>query len=197
MTVALLLLGGCSADPETLPEGTTRIIDQSDAEFLWVCQESNHHLCKVHRIAGVSPTLPTCRVDEKPIYSYSWGRFVEVFAECTEADGTGWLWGDWGRFVTCEQDEDCPQLERYGEAYECRAGFCQNVDLIAHPPGLPNSNDLTMLCRGDTPRYEPNDHTADDYPTPMDLKLEAACPKLYDEPHAACDSIPDGCFDPR
>jgi hypothetical protein len=197
--VALLLLGACQSAPDAdaLPEGTMRIADQSGAEFLWVCQESNHHLCKVHRIAGVSPRLPECFDDERPEYTYGWGRFVEVFGLCRDADGSGWSWGDWGRFLVCEQDADCPQLVRYGESYECRAGFCQNVDLVAHPPGLPDSFDMTTLCHGDAARYDEHDLTADDYPTKLELEIEAACPHFLDQPHAACESIPDGCPDVR
>lgn len=170
-------------------DGLLRIEDQSGAEFFWTAEE------KVHRIVGVSPPLPECSSDDyRPDYTYGWNRFVDVFAMCWAVDGTGGSGrSDWGRYLICDDDGDCPQLTRFDHFYECRAGFCQSIDLEAYPPGLPNSIDMEMLCRGDAPRYE--EEAFPDSPTALDLEVEAACPN--EDRFAACTSVPDGCFDPR
>jgi len=192
---SVLLLCACSADDgSALPEGTLRVVDQSGAEFFWVCDEELDD-CDVHRIAGVSPPLPPCGKNSVPGYGYGWWRFLSINAWCGHGDGTAVGNTDWGRYVTCETDQDCPAIQHAAEAFECRAGFCQNVDLDNHPPGPPRGVEMEALCYGDAPRHAYDGSpilTPPERPEEMERALEAACPN----PSEACAYIPTGCPDP-
>ena len=174
-----------------------RVVDQSDAPFFWSCTDDN---CDVHRIAGVSPPLPPCDVvfpgAEEPqtaSYSYGWNRFISIVGRCRGADGAAGGLVDWSRYVVCDADDDCPPLLGYDDVFECRAGFCQNVDRETYPPGPPRRIDLERLCMGDGPRYE---REPDGSSTTPEIRavLDIACPG--NDPQAPCASIPDGCPDP-
>ena len=193
--VALLLLGACSSDADTLPEGTTRVVDQSGAEFFWVCDDELTD-CDVDRIAGVSPPLPPCGTLGEPVYICGWWRFLGIDGFCLHPGG-GMASIDWGRALVCEVDEDCPEIEDAAETFECRAGFCQNTDLSAHPPGPPRGIDMELLCFGDMPRYEDGIEgigvlSPTEKPAELVAALEAACPNASE----ACDYVPAACPDP-
>jgi hypothetical protein len=185
--MVVVLAAACS-DADTDPRGV-RIVDQSGGEFFWTAEEH------VHRIAGVSPELLPCGEDEHADYTYRWNRFVSVVGMCWDLDGSGgWTSSAWDRAVVCDRDEDCPQLTRHDEAFECRAGFCQSVDLEAHPAGIPGYSDMVLLCLGDEPRPEVIDY--DGHPNALDHLLDVACPGQYGQTDEPCLSIPDECPDP-
>jgi hypothetical protein len=191
--VMLLVLVACESSSRE--DDDLRIVDQSGAEFRWVCGGDDH--CAVHRIAGVSPEGPSGCGGSTPdsIYTPYALRFFEVVGVChgvspdgVEGFGMG---GNAGRYLVCETDDDCPAAfyDQYRFAmtadYECRAGFCQSAD---EAPGLPTRPEMLMLCTGEEPRYEP--YVVD---PALDAALDAACPV----DNAPCTSVPPGCPDPR
>jgi hypothetical protein len=138
----------CSDQPEML-------VDTSDARFEWRCSKD---VCEF----GVLPETPEpvwCPEADVPGYSYVWGRFIEVLSVCGDPDGSGWSagYGD-GRFLACDADEDCPQLDFYEHPswYECSAGLCQNVDTERFPrdSGFVSQNEAVNLCLAEAPRAE-------------------------------------------
>ncbi|MBC8074091.1 MAG: hypothetical protein IAG13_37570 [Deltaproteobacteria bacterium] len=187
--MVLAMVVGCAPEDGDDPS-TFRITDQSGAEFLWTCTGDKDRDC-VHRIAGVSPPLPTCDEGEVPGYSYRWGRFLQIFSYCdNDPDDDGWLFQPWYRAVVCEEDIDCPQ-ELPKKVYECRAGFCQRAE--RDPAELPIRFDLIILCNGDEPRSETIE------PLSVSPEVEAVCPDhdpgLYFLQY--CEDVPAGCPDPR
>src|SRR5690606_27863493 len=78
---------------------------------------------------------------------------------CAFDDGSGWSagYGD-GRFLACDADEDCPQLDfhEHPSSYECSAGLCQNVDTEAFPRDIVYEPEAVALCLADSPRGEAN-----------------------------------------
>lgn len=183
MVIAFLAACADTSDPDP---STFRITDQSGGVFLWTADE------RVHRIAGVSPEFVPCFEGEVSGYIAVGHRFVAVLGLCSDpATNLSRPRSIWSRFVVCESDEDCPQIDRFDKAFECRVGFCQNVDLEAYPKGIPDHSDMLGLCTGDEPR--PAEAAAE--PSPMDIAVAAACPSEYAS-DVPCDYIPDGCPDP-
>lgn len=189
--VVVLGLGCNAARDETLPAGTWRIVDQSGAEFFWVCDDDER--CAVHRIAGVSPPAPAlrpCDLTQPSAYHYSVGRFFTIVGACNDGGILGWR-----RFVVCEGDQDCPPLLTQGELYECRAGFCQNVDVERFPAGVPNKLEIENICFGDHERYEEGfEDEYGDHPDDVAQLIDAACPHGYGD--FPCVTLPAGCRDP-
>jgi hypothetical protein len=183
--IALALALACS--PFEREDPHPRIIDQSGAEFFWVCTQQS---CEVHRIAGVSPPLPECLPREEAEYGVSVARFFAIAATCVEEGYFPFIIEE--RFVVCDDDADCPQIEQeeFGALYECRAGFCQNIDTETYPLGLPDARDLERLCTGHVLRG------GDDRPSSeLEAAIAVACP--VDDYRTPCESIPSACPDPR
>lgn len=142
------LMMACSDQPEVL-------VDTSGARFGWECSKG---ACEL-RVLPESPDPVWYPETCDPGYSYVWGRFVEIVAVCGFDDGSGWSsgYGD-GRFLACDADEDCPQLDfhEHPSLYECSAGLCQNVDTETFPrdSGFVLENEAVALCLAETPRDE-------------------------------------------
>ena len=204
-----MLLGGCADDSfgpppiaggdggsdesssddasEPLPdEQPLRLVDQSGAVFFWDCETDDDGDCHVRRIEGVSPPLATCS-NPRP-YGYFAFRFFEIVASCGDESGTSWD-DDAARYAVCESSADCPQ--RDDAKFECRAGFCQNVDTELYPAGLPDLWEIDLLCIGDNPRF------STDYEEMVDIwnRADEACPSVVR--HEPCNYLPAGCADPR
>lgn len=183
--LGLWVLSACHHD--TAPTSLT-LRDQSRAEFAWICEGDDD--CRIERIHD-QPILPPC-IDSTPGYRYSWNRFFEITAMCTDPDGIWLEISSWGRKAVCEVDDDCPQIADPADpaAYECRAGYCQNADHGRYPPDvLPTWFDMYILCIGDDPRSD-----VDGIPPDLEAALDAACPPGSTDP---CEYIPEGCPDPR
>lgn len=181
-----LVLAACNdgADEPAEPE---TIIDQSGAVFGWECDADS---CTITRVDGSPPPPDGMCGTLKPAYSYSWGSIIEISAVCADAEGWVSLPG-WGRFVVCEADADCPTVVSSGGAddYVCHAGFCRSVDSMAFFDELPNRWMMESLCFGERPRFEEFDDDA------LWAAIETACPgESINDP---CNSIPNGCVDPR
>ena len=177
----------CESSPLTLEEANpTTLRDQSGAVFDWDCSGEERRSCKLSSIDG-EPALPPCDDPQKAGFSYSWGRFVELHAICSTNFGWGSI-GGWERLTVCEADDECPQMLGVDQPqdYECRAGFCQNVDLEQFPAEqLPDWSTMLLLCTGDMPRYQ-------EFPADMVAAVNEACPD-----HGECFKFPEGCPDPR
>jgi len=169
-----------------------RLTDQSGGVFAWDCTQYTG--CELHRIDG-SPPLPACASHERPGYGYSWSRLISLDGACRHRDGWSWSFvPGWSRLVVCETDADCPQLNflLVPDEFECRAGFCQNKDIAAYPPGeLPRRFDMIDLCLGDDARRAGGYDVADEF----QAALDEACPP--DDPEQKCSSLPPGCPDLR
>ena len=189
--VALVALVSCS--PLEREDPHPRIVDQSGAEFYWVC---SRHDCEPHRISGVSPPAPEC--EHGPgFFREDWrARFLEVVEGCP-LPGDGWWFADAdgnGRIVVCDEDTECPEVEGVSISFECRAGFCQSDDTEEHPPALLSQPEVVKVCTGHVPRGE------DDSPSPeLAAAIEVACPSEHDDnPYIRdCVGVPPECPDPR
>jgi hypothetical protein len=186
--LCVLALGACG--PSLAEQNPETVTDQSGTTFKWDCSKNND--CDLVRLGDVPP-LPVCGdEDSTPGYSYSWGRFLEIYATCF-FDG-GWeLSPPLGRITVCKDDSDCPQLVQYRDPYrfECRAGFCQSADHESFPPGaLPKRREMLLLCYGSTPRSA-------SAPTQLPSGLLAAVAEACPNESSPCVSIPEGCPDPR
>lgn len=163
----------------------TTLRDQSGAVFDWNCAEDR---CRPE--PQEDAPYQFCPDAERQIYSYAWSRFFEITAACAGDDGGWGALPQWSRLVVCESDAECPQRFDAGrdDAYECRAGFCQHVDLERFAPDiLPSSHTMYQLCFGDMPRF------GDESDLPgIFAAVDEACPDS-----GSCLRIPDGCPDPR
>jgi hypothetical protein len=187
LALAALVLAACDDSPST-PEQPETITDQSGAVFGWKCDDKR---CYVERL-DESPPLPDCGPEGKAFYSYTWGGIIEITGGCPgSGDGSWGALGSWGRFVVCEADADCPAIVDDGavDGYLCHAGYCRSVASAEYHDELPNKWMMEMLCFGDRPRFEGFDDPA------LYAASEAACPG--DSINSPCDSIPEGCPDPR
>lgn len=171
-------MSACRSEPAD--DGPLRFRDMSGAEFFWTGTE-------VHLIAGVSPPLPECDEGQRASYKVlSSSRFFVVIGACN--DGIGNIWWGRDRIVVCEHDDDCPQRET--AAYECRAGFCQDVDAsteLTYP-------DMFSLCFG----HEPREAYPDGYPlsdeSEIAMAIDDACAGALDP----CEGpLPASCPDPN
>lgn len=186
--------GGTGQDAPPQPD---TIIDQSGAEFRWVCPPGEQ--CRIEIIDGVSPLPPVeedgyagpCPDD----WFYTFGddfddtmRFFLVQGACPFGNGVAYG-PENGRYAVCEQDADCPQVIDPASggvaiAYTCVAGFCQDA-VNFNVDELPARRTMVFICNGDTPRFGP--------PYPDFNAFDAACP----DSDAPCDYVPDGCHYPR
>ncbi|HLT38656.1 MAG TPA: hypothetical protein VK034_20350 [Enhygromyxa sp.] len=151
LLIAICLLSpsmlGCSDQPSVL-------VDTSGARFDWRCSKG---VCELGLLPETPEPMP-CPEDSSPGYSYAWGRFIEIVSVCGFPEGGGWSAtpGD-GRYLACEVDDDCPQLDFYEspDFYECSAGLCQNVDVDQFPrdAAIPQWAALP-LCLADSARAE-------------------------------------------
>lgn len=169
-------LSACSDQPEV-------IIDTSDARFEWRCKKD---VCEFGLLPETPEPLP-CPESLVPAYSYVWGRFIAIMSVCGNPDGWGWS-ADYGagRFLACDVDEDCPQLDFYENPsyYECSAGLCQNVDVDNYPRDVVGQSEAVALCLATTPRDQANltevhalimQHCGVDLGQPCPLPLPESC----------------------
>jgi hypothetical protein len=183
---ATLVLAACNDGPDA-PVQPETITDQSGAVFGWKCDDTR---CYVERLEE-SPSLPDCGPEGKPFYSYTWGDIIVITGGCPLGNGD---WGSlpgWGRFVVCEEDADCPTVIDAGGAdeYLCHAGFCRSVEGAGYHDQLPNRWMMESMCFGHLPRFEEFDDPE------LSAAIAAACPG--ESINSPCDSIPEGCPDPR
>ena len=140
----LFTMAGCS-QPST-------IIDTSGAVFGWRCKRG---VCELE-ILDETPAARPCFGDYVPAYSYMSGRFIEVLSVCGRPGG-GWSSssGD-GRYIACDDDHDCPQLDFMDEPalFECAAGLCQNTDEERYPRDEVTHGWALDLCIADLSRDE-------------------------------------------
>lgn len=186
LLVSALLLVACN-DTSSKPAQPETITDQSGAVFGWSCDDTR---CYVERL-DESPPLPDCGPEGKAFYSYTWGSLIEITGGCP-IDGKSWgSLPEWGRFVVCEADADCPTVIGQGhvDEYLCHAGLCRSVASAEYHDDLPNRWMMEYLCFGDRPRFEPFDDPD------LEAAIDVACPG--DSINSPCLSIPDGCADPR
>ena len=186
MVVALATIG-CTAADEALV-----MTDTTGESFEVACSGAS---CRVTPFSDELP-LPRCDVDEQPGYSFSTGHFVVLAAVCIDSDGDWISWSHWRRPASCASSSDCPEL--LGNAFECRAGLCQNADLVVWPENLVNRFDVRLLCLAPIERSATID-SADslDVLLAVEQLVIEACGESSDNPYAPCIlPLPDDCWQP-
>lgn len=170
-------------------DGPPRIVDQSGAEFFWVCSEAEG-FCTTHRIAGVSPPPLDCDDPSLADYGVAWDRFLAIYEHCNmPLPDTEQTRVETTRIVVCDDDRDCPEEAYFDPVFECRNGFCQNADVERY--GDVRFRELFALCFGEEPRF-----TATERPSELEASVEASCPGGWEDWNVICDSIPPACPDP-
>jgi hypothetical protein len=127
----------------------SRLRDESGALFDWVCgadpDRPDH--CSIERIPDVSPPLPDCGQREA-FYSYAWSINFRIAGACDLGETPGWSTrDDWERCVVCSEDSECPPVVDSDDFFECRDGYCQNVDPEPYADLPPQP------CDNTAPRY--------------------------------------------
>ena len=93
-----------------------------------------------------------CGDREQTLY-FAWDRFYFGCPSCSSSLTEC-------RPLLCETDDECPMWpdghpgRSEGQEYECRDGFCQNVDIEAYPEDLVSTTSAGFLCRASLPRGE-------------------------------------------
>jgi hypothetical protein len=170
---------GCTNQPSVLT-------DTSGVVFRWDC---NRDACSL-KLHDETPPPPACFGSLESIYSYTWGRFVEIVSACAEPG----LWSSTlgaGRYLACKVDGDCPQLDFHTNpnAYECSAGLCQNVDIEAHPRDELRHGEAINLCIAELSRAETRFIPAD-----IEIMLAAHCGPELSDPCPL--PLPEPCWQP-
>jgi hypothetical protein len=128
------------------------LVDTAGVAYGWDCKQG---ACALELLAETPPP-PPCPEVYTSIYTYTWGRFVEITSACAWPSGIWSSTAGEGRYLACDVDQDCPQLDFHESpnAYECSAGLCQNIDVEAYPRDELRRGAAVNLCIAELPRAQ-------------------------------------------
>lgn len=170
--ITISILMSCSSDdnkgnPTELCEGDGQIC------WKWDCSSST---CVLDFPDEISPkVIPECEVGEIVWVGWAYERLFSIYIICSKPDDSTWeIFDPRARLVTCEKNNQCPQMQN--GKFECISGYCQNTNIVSFPRSQITKHDAELLCLESFDRSETVSWNYFDLQN--SISLDEACPAV-------------------